>query len=155
MKARTALLELFKDSSEWRAFFRSCCETSAFRLRSQAWQFRDELKDRGNQTQADEVEDALLGLARELLPKIPAARWDSQWAHELCKAALARLAKCYAELSTTEKEAVNLSAQEVWDERMRAAGLANDPAAFRVALKGWERAGLEAMERVRAKGGAA
>jgi hypothetical protein len=65
------------------------------------------------------------------------------------------LAKCYAELSTTEKEAVNLSAQEVWDERMRAAGLANDPAAFRVALKGWERAGLEAMERVRAKGGAA
>jgi hypothetical protein len=101
------------------------------------------------------VEDALLGLARELLPKIPAARWDSQWAHELCKAALARLAKCYAELSTTEKEAVNLSAQEVWDERMRAAGLANDPAAFRVALKGWELAGLEAMERVRAKGGAA
>jgi hypothetical protein len=135
-------IELFKESSEWRAFFRSCCETSAFRLRAQAWQFRDELKDRGNQTQADEVEDALLGLARELLPKIPAARWDSQWAHELCKGALARLAKSYAELSATEKEAMNLSAQEVWDERMRAAGLANDPAAFRVALKGWEQAGL-------------
>jgi hypothetical protein len=94
-------------------------------------------------------------LARELLPETPAARWDSQWAHELCKGALARLAKSYAELSATEKEAVNLSAQDVWDERMRAAGLANDPAAFRVALKGWERAGLEAMERVRAKGGAA
>jgi hypothetical protein len=81
-------------------------------------------------------------LARELLPETPAARWDSQWAHELCKGALARLAKSYAELSATEKEAVNLSAQEVWDERMRAAGLANDPAAFRVALKGWEQAGL-------------
>ena len=46
------------------------------------------------------------------------------------------MAKSYAELSATEKEAMNLSAQEVWDERMRAAGLANDPAAFRVALKG-------------------
>ena len=155
MKARTALLGLFKKSHEWRGLFRSCCETGALRLRAQTWQFRDELKERGDQFQADEVEDALLGLARELLPKIPAARWDSQWAHELCKAALARLAKCYAELSTTEKEAVNLSAQEVWDERMHAAGLANDPAAFRVALKGWERAGLEDIQRERVKGGAA
>jgi hypothetical protein len=48
MKARTALLELFKDSSMWRAFFRSCCETSAFRLGSRAWQFREEVNDRGN-----------------------------------------------------------------------------------------------------------
>ncbi len=53
MKARTALLELFKESSEWRAFFRSCCEISASRLRSQGWQFRDELKDRGKQFQAE------------------------------------------------------------------------------------------------------
>jgi hypothetical protein len=155
MKARTALLELFKESREWRDFFRSCCETSAFRLRAQAWQFRDELKDRGDQTQADEVEDALLGLARELLPETQAARWDSQWAHELCNGALARLAERYAELSATEKEAVNLSAQDMWDERMHAAGLANDPAAFRTALKGWEQAGLGAMEQVRIKGGAA
>ena len=69
MKARTALLELFKESSEWRAFFRSCCETSAFRLRSQTWQFRNELKDRGMSFQAEEVEGSLLGLARELLPR--------------------------------------------------------------------------------------
>jgi hypothetical protein len=155
MKARTALLELFKESHEWRAFFRSCCETSAFRLRSQSWQFRDELRDRGYELLADAVEDVLLGLARELLPETPAARWDSQWAHELCKDALTRIAKSYAELSTIEKEAVNLSAQVVWDERMHAAGLANDPAAFRVALKGWEQSGLEAMERVRVRGGAA
>ena len=155
MKARTALLELFKNSQEWRTFFRSCCEVSAFRLRSQASQFRDELRDRGHELLTDAVEDALLGLARELLPETPAARWDSQWAHELCKGALARLAARYYELSATEKEAVNLSAQEAWDERMRTAGLANDPAAFRVALEGWERAGLEAMEGVRAKGGAA
>jgi hypothetical protein len=155
MKARTALLELFKDSSEWRAFFRSCCETSAFRLRSQAWQFREELKDRGNQIQTDEVEDSLLGLARELLPDTPAAQWDSQWAHDLCKDALALLAKRYAEFSDPDTEVRDLSAQEVWDEQMHAAGLANDPVAFRVALEGWTRAGLEAMEQVRIKGGAA
>src|SRR3712207_7056068 len=73
MKVSTALLELFKESQEWRIFFRSCCEYSAFRLRAQSWQFRDELKDRGIQFQADEVEDALLGLARELLPNTPAS----------------------------------------------------------------------------------
>jgi hypothetical protein len=155
VKARTALLELFKKSSGWRDFFRSCCEISALRLRSQVWQFRDELRDRGNQFQADEVEDALLSLARELLPDTPAAQWDAEWAHELCKGVLTRLAKSYAELSATEKEAVNLSAQYLWDERMHAAGLANDPAAFRVALKGWEQAGLEAMEQVQVTGGAA
>jgi hypothetical protein len=155
MKARTVVLELFKDSSEWRAFFRSCCETSAFRLRSQAWQFRGELEDLGNQFQTEEVEDALLGLAKELLPDTPAAQWDAEWAHDLCKDALARLAKRYAEFSTAEKEVLDFSAQGVWDERMHDAGLANDPVAFRVALDGWTRAGLEAMERSRIKGGAA
>jgi hypothetical protein len=155
MKASTALLKLFKESSEWRVFFRSCCETSAFRLRSQVWQFRNELKDRGNPFQADEVEDSLLGLARELLTNSPAAQWDDEWAHNLCKDALALLAKRYAEFSTADKEAVDLSGQGVWDERMHAAGLANDPVAFRVALVGWTRAGLEAMEQLRIRGGAA
>jgi hypothetical protein len=65
------------------------------------------------------------------------------------------LAKRYAELSTADKEAVDLSGQGVWEERMYAAGLANDPVAFRAALEGWTRAGLEAMEQVRIKGGAA
>jgi hypothetical protein len=155
MKARTALLELFKESRGWRAFFRSCCEASAFRLRSQAWQFCDELNDRGHKLRADEVEDSLLGLARKLLPDTPAAQWDTEWAHELCKGALAHLAKRYAEFSATEKEAVTLSAQDVWDERMHDAGLANEPTAFRAAVKGWEQAGLEAMEWMRVKGGAA
>jgi hypothetical protein len=155
VKARTALLELFKKSSGWRDFFRSCCETSAFRLRSQAPQFCEELKDLGNQFQTEEVEDALLGLARELLPNTLAAQWDAEWAHELCKDALAHLAKRYAEVSTADRGTLDLSAQEVWDERMDAAGLANDPVAFRVALEGWTRAGLEAIERLRIKGGAA
>jgi hypothetical protein len=155
MKARTALLELLKDSSMWRAFFRSCCEMSALRLRSQAWQFCDELADRGHKLQAEEVEDALLGLARELLPDTPAATWDAEWAHDLCKDALAHLAKSYAEFSTAEKEVLDFSAQEVWDERMYEAGLANDPIAFRAALDGWTRAGLQTMERSRIRGGAA
>jgi hypothetical protein len=156
MKARTALLELFKESSEWRSFFRSCCETSAFRLHAQSWQFRDELRDRGNQFQANEVEDALLGLARELLPESPASQWNAEWAHELCKAALARLAKAYAGLSAEEKEAVDLSAQEVCDERMYASGQDNDPASFRAALWCWERAGMDAIHgRVQVSGGAA
>jgi hypothetical protein len=155
MKARTALLELFRKSSEWRAFFRSCCETSVFRLRSQAWQFCEELNDRGHKLRVDEVEDSLLGLARELLPNTPAAHWDAEWAHEVCKDALALLAKRYAEVSTAEKEVLDLSVQEVWDERMHSAGLANDPVAFRVALDDWTRAGLEAMEQLRIRGGAA
>jgi hypothetical protein len=132
-----------------------CCESSAFRLRSQVWQFCDELEDRGNAFQVDEVEDSLLGLVRELLPDTPAAQWDAEWAHELCKDALAHLAKRYAELSTADKEAVDLSGQGVWDDRMHGAGLANDPVTFRVALDGWTRAGLEAMERSRIRGGAA
>jgi hypothetical protein len=155
MKARTALLELFKDSSMWRDFFRSFCETSPSRLRSQAWRFREELEDLGNQFQTEEVEDALLGLARDLLPESPAAQWDAEWAHDLCKDALARLAKRFSEFSTAEKEVLDLSVQEVWDERMHEAGLTNDPVAFRVAVRGWEQAGLETMERVRVKGGAA
>ena len=155
MKARTALLELFRESSEWRAFFRSCCETSVFRLRTQTWQFRNELKDRGNAFQAEELEGSLLGLARELLPHTPAAQWDAEWAHDLCKDALAHLARDYAGLSAQEKDTVDLSAQDEWDERMHEAGLANDPVAFRAALKSWERAGLEAMEQIRIRGGAA
>jgi hypothetical protein len=155
MKARTALLELFKDSSGWRAFFRSCCENSAFRLRTHTWQFREKLKVRGHGFLTEEVEDALLGLAKKLLPDTPAAQWDAGWAHELCKDALARLAKRYAKVSDAEKEVLDFSAQDVWDERMHDAGLANDPVAFRMALDGWTRAGLEAMERLRIKGGAA
>jgi hypothetical protein len=155
MKARSALLKLFKDSSEWRAFFRSCCGTSALRLRSQSWQFCEELNDRGHKLQSEELEGSLLGLASELLPDTPAAQWDAEWAHDLCRDALAHLARSYAGLSAEEKDTVDLSAQGVWDERMHEAGLANDPVAFRVALDGWTRAGFEAMEQIRIRGGAA
>ena len=148
MKASTALLELFKEEREWRQFFRSCCEGSSHRLTSQTRQFSDELKDRGHPYPIEEVEDALLGLVRDLLPQSPAAQWDTEWAHALCKDALVRLAQHYAVLSAEEKDPLNLSGQDVWDERMTDAGIDNDPVAFRTALKGWEQAGLEAMKRV-------
>ena len=146
MKARTAFLELFKESGGWRIFFRSCCETSAFRLRSQAWQFRDELKDRGHELQADGVEVVLLEVARDFLPDTPAVRWDTEWARRLCEATLARLNKCHDDLLEKDELVVDTSPEAEWIARMNAAAKANDPAAFRAAVKGWERAGLEALE---------
>jgi hypothetical protein len=136
VKASTALLQLFKEEKEWRRFFSSCCERSAHRLTTQTWQFRDELKDRGHPYQVEDVEDALLGLARDLLPQSPDAHWDTEWAHALCKHSLSRLAEYYAGLSAEEKDALDLSGQDVWDEQMRSAGLDNNPAAFRAALNG-------------------
>jgi hypothetical protein len=149
--ARAALLRLFAKEREWQSFFRSCCEMSTYRLIAQAWQFRDQLKDRGHPYPTEELEHALLDLARELLPESAAAQWNAEWAHELCKDAIARLAEHYAGLSAGEKDALDLSGQDVWDERMRAAGLENDPAAFQTALEEWEKAGLEAMKRVGAR----
>jgi DNA-binding HxlR family transcriptional regulator len=150
VKATTALLELFKEEREWRQFFRSCSEMSTHRLSTQTFQFREELKDRGHPYPAEDVEYALLDLTRDLLPESAAAKWDTEWAHELCKDTLARLAEYHAGLSAEEKDALDLSAQDAWDERVDAAGLDNNPAAFRRALKGWERSGIEAVERVRA-----
>jgi hypothetical protein len=155
MEASTALLELFRDEREWRQFFRSCCETGTHRLMAQAWQFGDELKERGHRFPAEEVEITPLGLARDLLPESVAAGWDAEWAHELCKDVLAHPAEHHAVLSAEETAALDLSGQDAQDERMRSAGLENDPTAFRMALKGWEREGLEAMKRVGARGGAA
>src|SRR3712207_1004426 len=114
MKARTVLLELFKESHEWRVFFRSCCEYSGFRLRSQAWQFQDELRDRGSELHNDAVEDALLGLARGLLPNSPAAQWDAEWARRLCEDTLARLNEHLASLSAKEKVVMDTSPEADW-----------------------------------------
>ncbi len=155
MKVRTALLELFRESHEWSLFVRSCCERSALRLRSQTWQFGDELKERGHKVGSEEVEDILLGMARELLPTSAAAKWDAEWARRLCEATLKRLNERHASLSAKEKAVLDTSPEADWIGRMNAAAKANDPVAFRAALKGWERAGLEAVEWVRVKGGAA
>jgi hypothetical protein len=65
------------------------------------------------------------------------------------------LAKLYVEFSTTEAEVLDLSVQEESNERMHDAGGMNDPVAILVALDGWTRAGLEDMEPLRIRGGAA
>ena len=153
--AREALLRLFAKDKEWQGFFRSCCEMSTYRLVDQAWQLREELKDRGHPYPSEEVEDALLGLARDLLPESVAAQWDAEWVHDLCKDVLAHLARHYARLSAEEKDTLDLSGQDVWDEQVVTAGLDNNPADFRAALEAWELAGLEAMKLVAARGGTA
>jgi hypothetical protein len=152
--AREARVGVLKNDREWWSFFKLCCERSS-RLTAQAWQFRDELRDRGHHFQTEVVEATLLGLARDLLPESAAADWDAEWAHELCKDALFRLAESYAGLSADEKDVLDLSAQHMWEERLTNASLGNNPATFRAALKEWERAGLDAMNRARVKGGAA
>ncbi len=78
MRATAAIAELLRSSEEWREFYRSCCETGALRLRAQAWQFRAELRDRGLAGHGEplalaDVEDALLEIARKVLPETPAA----------------------------------------------------------------------------------
>jgi hypothetical protein len=156
MNARQALTHLLRESIEYRRFFKRCCETSAFRLRAQAWQFKEELHDRGHEVDRENLEDALLMLARKVLPDTPAAQWDPEWAHELCKGALGHAAALYQELSEEEQGAADLEAAEAeWVDRCNAAAEANDPAAFRAAVKGWERALVEALESTRTRPGAA
>jgi hypothetical protein len=83
MGARTAVLELLQENPGWRCFFRQCCETSSFRLCSQVWQRRADLRDRGQDFDLQVLEDALSDLARELMPDSPAAAWDATWEREM------------------------------------------------------------------------
>jgi hypothetical protein len=155
MSATAAIAELLQEAAEWRQFYRQCCETGALRLRAQAWQFRDELRRRGAWFELEEVEDALMVIARKVLPETSAAQWDPGWANEHCRDALAKLQERYAGLSAEEREALDFSGQDIWDERMHAAGVANDPATFREALKGWERTAVGALEAAKERSGAA
>lgn len=63
------LLKLLSKQA-WSHFFQACCESGVLRLEAQAWQFREELK---NRHRLDDVQDALFDLARELMPESPAA----------------------------------------------------------------------------------
>jgi hypothetical protein len=152
MSATATIARLLKTDPEWRAFFRSCCEAGAPRLRSQARRFRDELRDRepGEAFALADVEDALLMAARKALPGTPAAEWDPQWAEELCRDALARLQEVYAGLTFEERDALDLSAKDEHEDLMLRAGLDNDPPAFRAALTGWERTATAALGTARA-----
>jgi hypothetical protein len=150
MKARTTAIEVFKESREWRDFFRSCCEASAFRLRSQVWQFRDELVVRGHLLSKDELEDILFDLARRHFPDSPAADF-SEWASLLYRDALARLQEHFSGLS--EEEALDLSDTAEAGHRMEVACGAEDRVAFREAVREYERATLEAFGKVQGDAG--
>ena len=150
-----ALAALLRDSDEYREIFRACCEDGPKRLRAQARrQFREELADRGHAFPPAEVEDAMLTAARKLLPNTPAAQWDAEHADCLCKDAMARMGEYFAKLSADDKDRLNLDGQDEYHDRMYRAGLDNDPAAFREALEGWERVGLEAIAELRREGAA-
>lgn len=153
--ARAAVVDLFRSELEWRRSFGKSCQTGAARLRAFGPQVLDELAERGKRFKLEEVEDVLLSLAREKLPESPAAEWDPEWASGLCRGALARLAEHYASLSEAERDELDLSGQDPHERTMLAAGKANDPAAFRAALKAWERVTLESFENVRTGKGAA
>ena len=148
MRATTAVAGLLRESREWRCFFKSCCQTSALRLRSQAWQFSDELRDRGHDLPLEEAEDALFELAQQLLPTAPAAEWCA-WAELVCEDVLARLQKHYAVLSPEEKEALDLSIAWRQNERIVAASLAEDRAALREAVRAYEQEALAGLKSIR------
>ena len=156
MNTRRALAELVKTSPEYRAFFRQCCEAGTDCLCAQAWQFREELHARGYEVGAEDLEDALLALARKVLPETPAAKWEPEWGHKLCKSALSHAAALFGELSDEEQDVADLErAEGEWIDRANMAAENNDPAAFRAAVKGWERALVEELEGVRTRPGAA
>src|SRR4051794_3967730 len=117
MRTRTALIELLKAEQEWRRFFKACCEMSSYRLRSQTWQFRDELQDRGFEFEDEEIEDGLFDLARVILPQSPAAQWDSEWAAALTSQALRCMKEHYV-------EGADLSSLGLWEDRMNAVAMA-------------------------------
>jgi hypothetical protein len=159
MKTRSALVELLKDNRDSRTFFKVCCKYSAFRLRSQAYRFRDELfrdelLERGHAAPLDKVEDTLFELARQLLPETPAADFTT-WAGLLCGDAIASLGERFADLSQEEREGTDLSAAWVRNEDIVAACEAEDMGALREALRSYDREALGALERARAQSGAA
>jgi hypothetical protein len=149
MRATIAVANLLKAEPEYRQFFKRSCLTSGYRLASQGWQFRDELADRGQWFELDEVEDALLDLARKLLPDTPGAKWSTKWADKLCQDAFSCLQEHYAGLAEEERETIDLSAQESFEAQMVAAGEDNDPAEFRRALKRWRLEGMAALHEAR------
>ena len=142
MKARPALVGLMRSSEEWRGFFKRCTETSPFRLRAQAWQWRDELHARGQDVDLEDVEDALCDLAGELLPDSPGAAWDEAHAAKLAAEALRWLAEWFPECS----DAPALNAPT---EAADAAAVAGEHVRYREALQSLCWAGRDEALRIR------
>ena len=154
MRTKTALVELLKGSRDLRIFYKRCCNTSASKLRSQAWQFRDGLAEIGCVAPLDEVQDSLFELAQSLFPDSPAADF-SAWAELLYRDALARIQEHYTTLSANQKDAMDLSRAWECNGRMEAAARDEDLPAFRRAVSAYEREALRALETARERSGAA
>jgi hypothetical protein len=142
MRDRSVLVGLMRSSEEWRGFFKRCTETSPLRLRSQAWQWRDELHARGHDLDLEDVEDALCDLAGELLPDSPGAAWDEEHAAKLAAEALRWLAEWFPECSGAR--ALNEPT-----EAADAAAAAGQHARYRDALRSLCRAGRDEALRIR------
>lgn len=84
---------------DWARFFMQLCEAGPERMAAQAWQFRDELHERGTAPNLAAVTDALFDLARATLPESPAASTEAfgDWAVELWRFAIRYVAKCWGE----------------------------------------------------------
>jgi hypothetical protein len=137
MEVREALGSLLTSNREWRRFFADCCRHGHRRLRSQAWQFADELAERGPRFRLPDVEDALAVLAAEVLPDSPAGAWDEEWAHELMRGALAYVVRWIPEGGTLPYAD---------DHPIAVAELARDRLAYREAVREWTRATLRALK---------
>jgi hypothetical protein len=118
---KTRVEELVTSELEWSLFFECCCETSAERLRAQAWQFKDELEERSRKFERPrrrfrslDVENALLELAVELLPDTPAG---SQNPREV----LLTEAVVWLVTQPVSEEAVRqffYGAEEIWEQSL-------------------------------------
>jgi hypothetical protein len=148
MKATTAVADLLRDADEYRAFFRRCCETSADRLTSQAWQFGEELERRGVVVDIEDLQDALLTLARKVLPDSPGSTWPVELAAERASAAYRYCANLYPGVEAC------LDAVGAADNAAMDAETAGDWQAYSAALRGMKRAAREAWA-VRERTGAA
>jgi flavin reductase (DIM6/NTAB) family NADH-FMN oxidoreductase RutF len=92
-----------------------------------------------------------LELAKKAIEETSVETWDATWASELCIAALDRVNASYKQLSEEKRATVDFLSEDQWIDRMDTAAKANDPTAFRTAVKGWERVLLEAVEEARTR----
>ena len=138
MKSTTAVADLLRASEEYRAFFKRCCEISAERLLSQAPQFGEELERRGVVLDPEDLEDALLVLARKVLPGSPGSAWPVELAAERASAAYRYCARLYP------GEGASLGPIAVPDNAAMNAEAAGDWQANSAALREMRRAAREA-----------
>jgi hypothetical protein len=148
VKSTTAIADLLRASEEYRAFFKWCCETSAERLISQAPQFSEELERRGVVLDPEDLEDALLILARKVLPDSSGSAWPVELAAERASAAYRYCAKLYP------CEGASLGPIGAADNAAMNAEDSGDWQAYSAALREMRRAAREAWG-VRERTGAA